>query len=830
MIIMRKLKKKKQKEEVEIFDIKNNVKYHCLLREVGKRIDLYRCREERDGNIKPIQPSKVVDILRNCDKVLLSKEESLKLEEFLKSKNIKYELVELCPYCLIKGRYTILNEDRFLYNNRYICLTCAVEEVKEEVNIGEKFIEKLLKRLKDVGKVLDLLTSKNPVGNPELTRYDVLTGDEEDSIRNYKVDELDIPEELKKILKKRRIKELLPVQTLTVKGGLLRGRDLIVTSATSSGKTLIGELAGIKNILEGKGKFLYLVPLVALANQKYLEFRERYKEIGLSVSLRVGTGRLYEGRWEDVNTDLDSDIIVGTYEGIDYLIRSGRLRGIGTVVIDEIHSLNMEERGARLDGLIGRLRFLKRMGESMQMIYLSATVGNPRELSKHLSAHLIMYSGRPVPLERHIVFAKNEYQKLNTIREIVKREFNVRSKYGYRGQSLIFTYSRKRAEYISRFLNSKGIKSEYYHGGMEYRRRRIVEEKFINQEIMCVVTTAALAAGVDFPASTVILESLAMGGDWLTPSEFQQICGRAGRKGMHDTGKVYMLIEIGKRYHAKMERSEDEVAFQLLSSEPEDVGVIYEEKEEMEQILASLCTIERYGRYYDSIKRYRKRELLSKVPLMGSNYSLDYILGKLMKYGMVEEKGDIVVTKYGYFTGISFLYPEDAEVIRKNLDLPILDLIPLVNPFEGIYIPMGLKNRISKVINVNIPTKFIDAFEIIKENMDKITDRNLRDRILPWIMEFEGMIEEDIVKYFSRYIINLRISGKTPLQISKCIYNTLNLQTYPGDIYNYLENTVKVLDTIERIGSIYNRKVSKDAEYYRKKISNPYEGYREVSK
>ncbi|MBW9219928.1 ATP-dependent helicase, partial [Methanothermococcus sp. SCGC AD-155-N22] len=298
---------------------------------------------------------------------------------------------------------------------------------------------------------------------------------------------------------------------------------------------------------------------------------------------------------------------------------------------------------------------------------------------------------------------------------------------------------------------------------------------------------------------------------------------RAGRKGMHDMGKVYMLIEIGKRYHAKMERSEDEVAFQLLSSEPEDVGVIYEEKEEMEQILASLCAIERYREYYDNIKRYRKRELLSKVPLMGSNYSLDYILGKLKEYGMVEERGDITVTKYGYFTGISFLYPEDAELIRKNLDLPILDLISLVNPFEGVYIPMGLKNRISKVINVNIPTKFIDAFEIIKENMDKITDRNLRDRVLPWIMEFEGMIEEDIVRYFSKYIVNLRISGKTPLQISKHIYNTLNLQTYPGDIYNYLENTIKVLDAIERIGSIYNKKVSKDAEYYKRKISNPYE-------
>ena len=118
---------------------------------------------------------------------------------------------------------------------------------------------------------------------------------------------------------------------------------------------------------------------------------------------------------------------------------------------------------------------------------------------------------------------------------------------------------------------------------MEYSKRRTVEDKFLKQKTMCVVTTAALAAGVDFAASTVVLESLAMGGDWLNPSEFQQMCGRAGRKGMHDKGKVYSLVEIGKKYHAKMENSEDEVSFKLLNSEPEEVSLEYSEDEEFEQ-------------------------------------------------------------------------------------------------------------------------------------------------------------------------------------------------------------------------------------------------------
>ena len=68
----------------------------------------------------------------------------------------------------------------------------------------------------------------------------------------------------------------MPAQQLAVEAGLLFGKDLLVVAATASGKTFIGEMAGIKNYLEGRGRTLFLVPLVALANQKYERFTERY--------------------------------------------------------------------------------------------------------------------------------------------------------------------------------------------------------------------------------------------------------------------------------------------------------------------------------------------------------------------------------------------------------------------------------------------------------------------------------------------------------------------------------------------------------------------------
>src|SRR5208283_860841 len=68
------------------------------------------------------------------------------------------------------------------------------------------------------------------------------------------------------------VKQLMPAQQLAVEAGLLFGKDLLVVAATASGKTFIGEMAGMKNYLAGRGRMLFLVPLVALANQKYERF------------------------------------------------------------------------------------------------------------------------------------------------------------------------------------------------------------------------------------------------------------------------------------------------------------------------------------------------------------------------------------------------------------------------------------------------------------------------------------------------------------------------------------------------------------------------------
>jgi len=123
-----------------------------------------------------------------------------------------------------------------------------------------------------------------------------------------------IPEELYKILE-RDIKKLRPAQTKAIENGLLDRKNLLVCTPTASGKTLIAELAALKSIIEGNGKAIYIVPLKALASEKYKDFKKRYDGVA-RVALSIG----------DLDSAdsylIDYDIIVTSNEKLDSLIKN----------------------------------------------------------------------------------------------------------------------------------------------------------------------------------------------------------------------------------------------------------------------------------------------------------------------------------------------------------------------------------------------------------------------------------------------------------------------------------------------------------------------------
>src|SRR3989338_6262325 len=148
-----------------------------------------------------------------------------------------------------------------------------------------------------------------------------------------------IPEKLYNILEKE-IKTLRPAQEKSIKKGLLDRKNLLVCTPTASGKTLIAEFAALKSIIEGNGKAIYIVPLKALASEKYKDFKRRYDGVA-RVALSIG----------DIDSAdsylADYDLVITTSEKLDSLIRHHApwLSLISTIIVDEVHLLNDPERG-----------------------------------------------------------------------------------------------------------------------------------------------------------------------------------------------------------------------------------------------------------------------------------------------------------------------------------------------------------------------------------------------------------------------------------------------------------------------------------------------------
>ncbi len=205
----------------------------------------------------------------------------------------------------------------------------------------------------------------------------------------------DIPDELYEILEKEVI-NLRPAQEKAIKKGLLDEKNLLVCTPTASGKTLIAELAAMKSVIEGKGKAIYIVPLKALASEKYRNFKSRYGKIA-KIALSIG-------EMDSADPYLaEYDLLVVTAEKMDSLLRHNApwIANIKTIIVDEIHLLNDPQRGPTLEIL---LTILKQMLKNVQVIGLSATIGNAEELAEWLDANLVVDNWRPVKLHKGIYF------------------------------------------------------------------------------------------------------------------------------------------------------------------------------------------------------------------------------------------------------------------------------------------------------------------------------------------------------------------------------------------------------------------------------------------
>ncbi|WP_440059750.1 DEAD/DEAH box helicase [Thermogladius sp. 4427co] len=403
------------------------------------------------------------------------------------------------------------------------------------------------------------------------------------------------------ILKARGINELNPVQEEAVKkGGLFTNRNMLIVSPTASGKTLIGEIAIVRAVESGL-KGVYLLPLRAIANEKYTEFKV-LESLGFRIGISTGD---YDSPAEELE---DKDIIVATYERFDSLLRIKPfwMRKVGIVVIDELHTINDPERGPIIEMIVARLKKIQ-----TRIIGLSATIGNPQELAEWLDASLVNIDWRPVKLREgfydkragSIVFADGGFEDVEE--EFGERIMDLVAHSARKGlQTLVFVHNRRRVEELALEVSRVGLFKHvelddaihsmlaespsrlerekllslvsrgvaYHHAGLSLQARRAVEEAFRRRFVNVVFATPTLAAGVNLPARRVIVsvkryDPTSSKTVSIPVFEYKQMAGRAGRPRYDDIGEAIIADAKSREEALKYIKSPPENVQSKISSE-----------------------------------------------------------------------------------------------------------------------------------------------------------------------------------------------------------------------------------------------------------------------
>ncbi len=792
---------------------------------------------QKDGPLKPVNPkilkrfllaeeNKFVAFANQAEEVEISP--VLEMLSSFHFDDTKIRRLTVCNSCVENKEFKILSEKEKVRSlqGQIICSKCALEIVLKDIAIkglidGEKispklknFFNHMILKFHDVKKVLSAFEADfDPIKNRDVTLYDV----EKNQPVNKKylkmnVDDIQIPEKLRNTIKDSKITTLLPIQAMALEGGLLSERvSQLIMAPTSGGKTLIGELAGISRILANKNKkMLYLVPIVALANVRYAEFRKKYKPLKLNVVKRVGESLLEKTKDRNPEGLLRAHVIIATYEAIDYIFRSGNkelMGDIGTIIIDEIQTLIVPDRGFLLDGFIARLKILY---NDCQFLYLSATVGEPAELASKLNSKLIRYNNRPVPVERHLILCMNEVKKQRLISRLVKSAFYKKSKYGFKGQSIVFTNTRKKCESLTEYLQKRGVNMRAYHSGLTAAERKQIELQFQAQKISGVVSTAALAAGVDFPASQVIFEALAMGINWLTVAEFEQMLGRAGRLKKHDLGLAYLLIQPGKVYSPKMKLTEENIAIKLLKGKIKDFELEPNENKSLTELLAFIAM------FNQGVSRKEIEKFYNTI--LNNNYSLEALIKRLNEFKLIRTKENLLrrTTRLGKAIAKSFLSVKiGLEIIEslKKRTKSVIEIALGLKSLRNVYISKKIVADLSRNVSMKYFSNNLFSSSVLSllnaEHVKKKRGHYSRDYI-----DFIVSLISDIFNCkckdnpycdcgrlnLEKMILSLRTEDKFSIkEICEYLEDKYKILVFKGDIIDYLESLIYSLESVKNI-------------------------------
>ena len=368
--------------------------------------------------------------------------------------------------------------------------------------------------------------------------------------------------------------------------------NVLVVAPTGSGKTLIAEKS-IDFYLEKNKNIFYTTPIKALSNQKYNDF----KKAGVDVGLLTG----------DRTIDKDKDLIIATTEILRNMIfsKDKKLENTGLIILDEVHYLGDTERGTTWEEILIHadlgIKFLclsatvKNKNEFLEWI-----------VSLRGPTSLIQNNQRPVPLEISLITTNKLSNSIKILKSTNKKKDNNNSKLSKLTQNvkkpsldeqvnfledqwltpcIFFHFSRERVESKARQLannrkvvdDHKLIRDKFYeifddldlsdhtllnldehlwmwsrgvafhHAGLAPIVKEFIEFLFLNKYINFLFATETLALGINMPAKSIYLDRLnkydGIKSRLISRSEFLQLTGRAGRRGIDDKGYAFLSFD-----------------------------------------------------------------------------------------------------------------------------------------------------------------------------------------------------------------------------------------------------------------------------------------------
>jgi len=587
---------------------------------------------------------------------------------------------------------------------------------------------------------------------------------------------------IEELLRKVGISDLYPTQKRIVKEGLIEKGNFVLAAPTASGKTLAAELV-INEELNKGGKVLYLVPLRALAYEKFEEFNEIFPEYKIRVSI---------GDYDSSEEPLGRyDLIIMTYEKFDSVQRhrSSWLSKISLIVLDEVHYVGDPYRGPTLEIAVSKFLY---DNSTARRIALSATITNLEDIARWLNAKPIRVDWRPVPLkvgiyfDGTIIFPDGSSELLrgdNSPLPIIRKSLESG------GQVIVF-YNRRAdavswAEKIAKKLDMKGSPLEelsngvrisdygpsklierlsevvrrkvaFHHAGLPFELRKVVERAFREGKIKVLTATPTLAAGVNLPARTVIISSYLRfdkrAGRMAPISimEFWQMAGRAGRPKYDDYGEAFLIVSNNKDAEKAFKR--------YLSSEPEPITSSLYDISHLRNHVLALISSEGYLEHSDIFDIFGKTLLFVQGGQKLLERSLPYVLSSLEKEGfLTSDSRGYRATPIGRRVSELYVDPSSAYImiqsleyllprykVMEDLDLSVLQLIAMLPDMPRISLQRGKRaflEEVAESIEMLLPIEEAPVASL--NELLQVTKAAVSLKL--WIDEYsEGEIEEKL--------------------------------------------------------------------------------------